>query len=338
MMGCAAGDRVSGTGFNGLPHQGIVQEVGDTHVFLEPQSGQAWRTLLVADTVVVKSKPLLPYLKYPGGKRKLVNEIAQYWQPYQGFRLVELFVGSVAVALGLQPRQALLNDLNPHLINLHQWVQQGLAITIEMKVDRDFYSTQRKRFNYLVDSGQANSAESAQLLYYLNRTDFNGLMRFNSKGKFNAPFGDGKPVNYLQDFSPWQSAYQCWEFTAGEFAAVPLQPTDFVYADPPYDKMPIFIDTSEQLSMFDEAGANGKGFTSYTGDRFTWMDQLNLAKQLAAHPGPALISNAATPRIVELYERLGFQIQYVSEDRNINCNGGDRKPVDCLLAFKDSDV
>lgn len=332
-MTCAIGDRVSGTGFNGLHHQGIVQEVNDTCVFLEKDLQRGCRILLAAETVV-KLEPLEPFLKYAGGKRKLVSAIAHYWQPYCDRRFVELFVGSAAVALGLRPQEALLNDLNPHLINLHLWVQRGLEITLPMKNDKEYYLAQRTNFNQLIKVNQAWSTAAAQLLYYLNHNDYNGLMRFNGSGFFNAPFGKYKTVNYIKDFSPWQQAFQRWEFTAGEFANVKLQPSDFVYADPPYDQVTASEDGAEQMVLLDEGQENGRGFTTYSGDRFTWIDQLNLAKQLAAHPGPALISNAATPRIVELYERLGFQIQFVSEARHINCNGSDRKPANCLLAWK----
>jgi DNA adenine methylase len=45
-------------------------------------------------------------------------------------RLVEPFCGGLAVALGLQPGKALLNDANPHLISFYQWLKRGLPITL----------------------------------------------------------------------------------------------------------------------------------------------------------------------------------------------------------------
>lgn len=57
--------------------------------------------------------PLTPPLKWAGGKRWLVPRLARLWLPYSAnHRLVEPFVGGMSVALGLQPRQALLNDVN----------------------------------------------------------------------------------------------------------------------------------------------------------------------------------------------------------------------------------
>ena len=54
--------------------------------------------------------------------------------------------------------------------------------------ERAFYR-QRERFNQLLRTGQGESAETAALFYYLNRTGYNGLCRFNRSGEFNVPFG-----------------------------------------------------------------------------------------------------------------------------------------------------
>jgi len=54
--------------------------------------------------------------------------------------------------------------------------------------ERSFYR-HRTRFNQLIKEGKSQSAEAAQLFYYLNRTCFNGLCRFNQSGEFNVPFG-----------------------------------------------------------------------------------------------------------------------------------------------------
>ena len=51
------------------------------------------------------------------------------------------------------------------------------------------YYKARNRFNALLKSKAFNTAEAAALFYYLNRTGYNGLCRFNSSGGFNVPFG-----------------------------------------------------------------------------------------------------------------------------------------------------
>jgi DNA adenine methylase len=79
---------------------------------------------------------LKPLLKWAGGKRWLLPRLQELWQPNEGVRLVEPFMGSLSVALGLQPDLALLNDANIHLANLYHHLQQGLS----MKNERSAYS------------------------------------------------------------------------------------------------------------------------------------------------------------------------------------------------------
>jgi DNA adenine methylase len=74
-------------------------------------------------------------------------------------------------------------------------------------------------------------------------------------------------------------------------------------------------------------------FTHYAKEGFAWADQVRLAEWLAAHPGPVVLSNQATPRIVELYEGLGFDLRFLNAPRMISCTG-DRTPAREVLAVK----
>ena len=97
------------------------------------------------------------------------------------------FCGGLAAPLGLKPKRAILNDVNPHLINFYIHLQRGLQITIEMRNEEKSFYKHRSRFNELIKEGEGESAEAAQIFYYLNRTCFNGLCRFNQSGEFNVP-------------------------------------------------------------------------------------------------------------------------------------------------------
>jgi DNA adenine methylase len=68
------------------------------------------------------SKRLDPPLKWAGGKRWLVPYLEKMYRPHRHRRLVEPFAGGLAVALGLMPERALLNDINPHLISFYPFV------------------------------------------------------------------------------------------------------------------------------------------------------------------------------------------------------------------------
>ncbi|HHY45111.1 MAG TPA: Dam family site-specific DNA-(adenine-N6)-methyltransferase [Firmicutes bacterium] len=254
---------------------------------------------------------LRPPLKWAGGKRWLVPHLAPIWREHSGRRLVEPFCGGLAVTLGLFPRRALLNDINPHLINFFRWVRDGLTIDLEMRNDKALYYQYRNRFNELIALQQQDSKEAAALFYYLNRTGYNGLCRFNRSGQFNVPFGRYKNINYVTDFRAYQSALADWHFTCGDFEDVPVMPEDFIYADPPYDVQ----------------------FTQYSKNGFSWDDQVRLANWLARHPGPVVASNQATPRIVVLYQSLGFRLEFLDAPRMISCTG-DRTAAQEILATR----
>jgi DNA adenine methylase len=254
---------------------------------------------------------LQPLLKWAGGKRWLLPRLLELWQPNRGCRLVEPFMGGLSVALGLQPDRALLNDANIHLVNFYHQLQQGLSISIDMQNDRDFYYEMRSRFNQLTIEGRSQTPEAALIFYYLNRTAFNGLCRFNNSGGFNVPFGRYKTINYVTDFSAYQIPLQAWKITSGDFEKLELRSDDFIYADPPYDD----------------------GFTKYSQDDFTWEDRVRLTQWLAKHTGKVVLSDRATDRVIDLYIDAGFNTEIVDAPRRIASNG-DRRPAKEVIASK----
>jgi DNA adenine methylase len=254
---------------------------------------------------------LRPPLKWAGGKRWQLPYLRPIWSRHSFRRLIEPFAGGISVTLGLMPERALLNDVNPYLINFYRWVQRGLKININMRNDPSCYYANRERFNELIRKGKVESSEVAALFYYLNRTGYNGLCRFNKNGYFNVPFGRHKTVHYLRDFSSYRSAFARWTFINADFESVPLEPDDFVYADPPYD-----VD-----------------FTQYSKDGFGWDDQVRTAEWLSKHLGPVILVNQATDRIVSMYKSFGFSIRYLSAPRMVSCNG-DRTPAREVMAHR----
>ncbi len=253
---------------------------------------------------------LKPPLKWAGGKRWLIPKLNRIWSRHKERRLVEPFCGGLSVALGLQPQQALLNDVNPALINFYQQLQQGLKVDIALENDEILYYQHRALFNELNQQGfEINKA--AQLFYYLNRTGYNGLCRFNQSGGYNVPFGRYKTINYQRDFLQYQQQLTQWQFSQQDFAELKIQDEDFIYADPPYD-VP---------------------FRQYSQQGFDWQDQERLAVWVAEHKGPAVISNQATERVKKLYKSLGFRLRYLDAPRRISCKGNDRQAAKEVLAL-----
>lgn len=206
---------------------------------------------------------------------------------------------------------AVLNDVNPHLINFYRQLKNGFVSSLQAKNDETYYYERRSQFNKLLKEGKGDTPEAAELFYYLNRTGFNGLCRFNQSGEFNVPFGQYKTINYRIDFREYRDVFAKWEFTFGHFESVPLHAHDFVYADPPYDVE----------------------FRHYSQGGFAWDEQVATAQWLSRHKGPVILANQATERIVDLYRDLGYSLTFLRAPRRISCNG-DRTPAAEVLALR----
>jgi len=258
-----------------------------------------------------------PFLKWLGGKRELVNSQIRplYAKAAPIGRLVEPFCGSAAVALGLGAEHALLADANPYLINLYQAIKAGTFQLAPYANTEDDYYAARDRFNDLIRAGVntvETASEAAAIFYYLNRHCFNGLIRFNNKGIFNAAYGKYKKAWY-EDPSPYQGAFAGWTFASASYEQTlsQVRSSDFVYLDPPYDAT----------------------FTKYSKGGFDWDDQLTLAEIAASLNCPVVISNNGTSRIRKLYKRLGFTLKTVQVRRSISCDGN-RDDATEILAYK----
>lgn len=266
-----------------------------------------------------KKAPLKNYspLKWPGGKRWLAPTLKRIYAPHRERRLVELFCGACNISLCVRPDRALLNDLNmplTHFLKLWSFGDFDPAHPIFVNESKAYYAA-RERFNWLATHPFLRyEPETAYLFYYLNRTCFNGLMRFSQKGIFNAPYGKYENLDYAKPLEK-SALDQRWQVSNKNFRQLDLDPTDFVYADPPYDD----------------------GFVAYTAAGFSWDNQVQLVEFLDSHPGPVLISNAATPRIVALYKEAGYTIYRMPAPRYIAANGN-RTPVLEVLAAKNVEV
>ena len=262
----------------------------------------------------VRAAVLRPPLKWAGGKRWQIPHLQPIWKAHADRRLVEPFCGGLAVALGLRPSRALLNDANPHLINFYRWIQRGLRIDLTMRNDEALFYAHRDRFNRLLSCDKGAGSETAALFYYLNRTGFNGLCRFNRTGEFNVPFGRYHRIAYRRDFTPYRDLLAGWTFTCTDVERVPLDDRDFVYADPPYDVE----------------------FTQYAKEGFAWDDQERTAVWLSEHRGPVVLVNQATDRVERLYRRLGYDVRFLDAPRRIS-RTGDRTPAREIVGTRNLD-
>jgi DNA adenine methylase len=269
----------------------------------------------------------VPFLKWAGGKGSVADRVLRRLGPPEpDSTYYEPFLGGGAVFFRLQPRHAVLSDLNPSLVQTYLAVKnrvEDLIIELERiprPRSRAEYESIRTEFN---ESAKFGSIRRAALFLWLNHTCFNGLYRENQDGEFNVPFGYYKdafiydPVNLRAASSALIAAHA--EIRAADYTDVLTRagPRDQVYLDPPYDPV-----------------GETSNFTEYTSNGFGPQDQWRLADlfhSLALRGCRVVLSNSPTPDIRELYSDMGHDLVLVP--RAINCDGAKRGRVGEMLIF-----
>ena len=114
-------------------------------------------------------KPTLPVVKWAGGKRWLVSSHGDIF-PRNFKRYIEPFSGGAAVFFYLQPKRAILSDLNLELIQTYralkndwQSVRNKLS-SYQQKHSKEFYYKMRDTNN------PKTLSDNAARFLYLNRT------------------------------------------------------------------------------------------------------------------------------------------------------------------------
>jgi DNA adenine methylase len=177
-----------------------------------------------------------PFLKWAGSKRLILSTLAGYWSD-DFERYIEPFAGSSSLFFYLQPKRAILGDINSDLIETYKQIKHNVddvsSDLARMTKGKDEYYRIRS-----IDIKTLSPSQRAARFIYLNKLSFNGLYRTNQKGVFNVPFGGEKagPVPTKESLQRCSKALQRVQLFSGDFGLVleRAQPGDFVYLDPPY--------------------------------------------------------------------------------------------------------
>lgn len=296
--------------------------------------------------------PAKPFLKWAGGKGQLLDtfqnfypaelragEIENYYEP---------FVGGGAVFFDIAQRfnigSAFLYDNNQDLILTYLTIQKnvdGLIDCMEryknqyLKRDEikrtEFYYKIREKFNALQPEINYNRfskkwIERAAQIIFLNRTCFNGLFRFNSKGEFNVPEGRYKNPRILneENLRKVSELLAIAEIKRVDFRELQkkVKGRSFIYYDPPYRPL-------NQTSSF----------TAYSREAFGDPEQKALAAlflKLDKKGALQMLSNSDPKNhnpednfFDDLYQ--GFPIVRVPARRNINSNAAKRTPINEII-------
>ena len=143
-----------------------------------------------------------PFIKWAGGKRKLVPELVKRMPSSYG-TYFEPFLGGGALFFELEPRKAILSDLNSDLTRTY-WAVDHCVEDLIFKLDILEAAHRKGGLEHYLKVRAQNSAKLAQVdcaarLIYLNKTCFNGLYRVNKSGQFNVPMGKFKSPPLICD-------------------------------------------------------------------------------------------------------------------------------------------
>lgn len=293
-----------------------------------------------------------PFLKWVGGKRQLLPQLkALYPDDLKQKKIknyYEPFVGGGAVFFDVmqnyEVQQAYLYDINEDLIltykviqkdlekvldylNSHQKVYQNLDVE---KRTQYFYSQRslfnEKKFKIQYQKYTESWVEQAARVIFLNKTCFNGLFRYNSKGLFNTPQGKYKNPKILdeENLRNVSKLLALATIEVADFKQVQqdIQAHSFVYFDPPY--RPISKTSS---------------FTLYSKFNFKEEEQLALAGMFydLDEKGVYLMLSNSDPKNINpednFFDALyaNYQITRVNAKRVINSNAKNRGEIKELI-------
>ena len=266
-------------------------------------------------------QPVVPFLKWVGGKRQLINSLVPLL-PEKIAAYCEPFVGGGALLFRIQPQTAYINDINSELIRVYKVIKDDVEALIdalqEFRNDSDYYYEVRDWDRDIIGYSALSDIKKAARIIYLNKTCYNGLFRVNGAGAFNTPFGNYRNPNIVN--SPTLRAVSSYlnaaavSLTSLDYAdALKSLPAEtFVYMDPPYDPI---SDTSS--------------FTGYAKSGFSREDQIRLREccdDLDRRRFKFMLSNSATDFIRELY--ADYNITVVQAKRAINSDASKRGEID----------
>ena len=249
-----------------------------------------------------------PIIKYRGGKSKEINNFIEFI-PNQYDRYVEPFAGGAALFFYLAPSSAWINDINPKLVDFYLTIQKNFDLLkrelsgLELAYHSNQVEYERMKAKALLSKHVENKNEAlyyllrdmyngkvkkkyldATLYYFINKTSYSGMLRFNSKGEFNVPFGRYKNFNTQLISEEHHKLLQRTEITNADYSVIfnGCNENDFVFLDPPYDC--IFTD-----------------YGNVEQNDFTEDDHIRLAQDFRNLSSKALMVIGKTPLTYELY-------------------------------------
>ena len=188
-------------------------------------------------TSLAETKGLKPLVKWSGGKQREIKSFKSFF-PGEFEVYVEPFVGGGAVFFDLAAKSNVIADVHEDLINFYKQISLGNAGEIYNRVTT-LEVSEASYYNVRDSLIMKDDIDSAVRFYYLRKTAFRGMLRYNSKGKFNIPWGRYKNVNFddLRN-EAYTELLMRTKVVLTSFEDIFEQynsEENFIFLDPPYD-------------------------------------------------------------------------------------------------------
>lgn len=264
-----------------------------------------------------------PVLKYRGGKSREIPRFLQYI-PESFDRYIEPFLGGGAVYFYLEPQKAIINDKNQRLINFYIQLRDNYS---EMRKQLDkIQVVYEKNQNLYKQTKQANPNEHIKnyneelyykmrnlfnhsdesfldgvVYFFINKTAYSGMIRYNNSGEYNVPFGRYPNLNTKLVTPQHSNLLQNAEIYNLDYKKIfdMAKEDDFMFLDPPYDCVFNDYGNIDMMNGFDE------------------NEHRRLAKDFKKLKCKALMVIGKTPLTMELYGDYVFDEYYKNYAVNI---------------------
>lgn len=184
----------------------------------------------------IMSKKLDPLIKWSGGKKDEIKSFITHIPEFDTY--LEPFIGGGAVFFHLKPKKAVITDVHKELIDLYTAIKNGKSDEIYKFMEE--HPNEEKVYYEIRDTMVINDyLDRAKQFFYQRKTCFRGMLRYNSKGKFNIPFGRYKTYNFeILKNKDYEKLLQNTKIECKDFSYIfenYNDPNNFMFLDPPYD-------------------------------------------------------------------------------------------------------
>lgn len=224
-----------------------------------------------------------PIVKWSGGKSREIANFKEFY-PKNFTRYVEPFVGGGAVFFDLNFKgNNVINDIHSDLINFYSQIKEGNGKIIYEYMKN--YPNNEKIYYFIRDEFfPSNRIEEAFQFYYLRKTCYRGMLRYNKKGKFNIPFGRYKTMNFEdllnEDYKKLLERTEIYNTDFKNVFEKYNSDENFFFLDPPYDSV----------------------FTDYGYCKYDRDNQIQLFEKFKNTENKCLMVIGETEFIVDLYK------------------------------------